>query len=373
MLFIALVLFSAFLIEGIGTYVSVIGLSALFAANPVIITLAVALDLGKVVAVSFLYKYWKKIGLLMRSYMIVATAVLMLITSTGCFGYLSGQFQHAIAGTHQDTVLIQSLENEQTRLQARKQEIDKQIANLPADYAKARRDLMKEFAPETQKINARLAEIDQELPKLKVESIHKNTEVGPILYVAEAFNTTPEQAVKWVILIIIFVFDPLAITLLIAGNFLIEQRRLKKEQSTPKSTFPNDVTAYDPTSQQEDFYFPSQPAGGVKVEVPEEVPMAHLSDDELTEHLGRKVPVDIDGDGIPDITVETPPEAQELDENVRVALPSEREIITMKNLKPQKSALENVDGRTADVQIDPNGGVRTTTGHVYSSSLNRVK
>lgn len=225
MFFTLLVFLSAFLIEAIGTYVSVIGLSALFASNPVVIALAVALDIGKVVAVSFVYKYWSKINLMMKTYMTIAAMTLVLITSTGAFGFLSGEFQKAIAGNSQQTIVIQSLTDEQGRLQKRKEEIDKQIAQLPQNSVRGRRQLMQQFGPEIQRLNDRLAEIDKKLPELKVANIEKELHVGPIMYVADAFDTTPEKAVKWVILIIIFVFDPLAIALLIAGNFLLAQRK----------------------------------------------------------------------------------------------------------------------------------------------------
>lgn len=225
MVFILMVLSAALLIEGLGTVVSVIGLSALFSGNPIVIALAVALDIGKLVSVSFLYNHWKRIGWLMKSYMTVAATVLMLITSAGAFGFLSGQFQQAISGTNQQAVVLTALTDEQGRLQKRKEAIDKQIAQLPDNIVSGRSRLIRQFAPEVNRINNRLVEIDKELPKLKIENIQKNVEVGPIIYVAEAFNTTPEHAVKWVILTIIFVFDPLAIALLLAGNYLIEIRK----------------------------------------------------------------------------------------------------------------------------------------------------
>ena len=225
-----LVLFSAFLIEAIATYVSVVGLSSLFAANLVIIILAMAFDLGKIVSVSFLYRHFKSINFIMRGYMLAATFVLMMITSAGAFGYLSGEFQKAISDTNQTQVIKQALEEEQARLQARKKEIDNQIAKLPDNSVRGRTALMKQFEPEVSKINERLIDIDAELPKLKIEAIKKGVEVGPIIYIAESFNTTPEVAVKWVILVMILVFDPLAITLLLAGNFLIAKEKEEKEQ-----------------------------------------------------------------------------------------------------------------------------------------------
>ena len=374
MFFIALVLFAALFIEGIGTYISVAGLGHLFNMNPVIILMAIALDIGKVAGVSFLYKYWKDIKLLMKGFMIPATAVLMLITSTGVFGYLSQQFQHAIVTNNQDTIIITSLEGEQTKLQARKQEIDKQIANLPADYARARRQLMQEFAPETDRINKRLVEIDVQLPQLKSANVKQSADLGPILYVAEAFNTTPEKAVKYVILTIIFVFDPFAIVLLIAGNFLIERRK-KPEPAAPvmvvgevtgplmttttgttdeyykeqvekaadpdavlKSSFDADelsagmdtLAAYSPDSDKDIFFGPHP--GGATVEVPDDMP------------LDTPAPV------VEEYTASTS----------RPALPeekgedAERDVITLPQLQTPRSSLEHIDARRADVVMSLN-------------------
>lgn len=234
MFFIILVLLAALLIEGIGTYMSVIGLAALFAANPVIIVMAIALDVGKVVSVSFLYRNWKKVNFIMKSYMTIAALTLILITSAGVFGYLSAEFQKAIQGTSENVVLVQSMEDEKARLAARKIEIDSQIAAIPPDFVTGRRQAIEAFAGEVETINSRLIEIEDELPALKIDAIKKEVEVGPIMYIAEAFSVTPEQAVKYIIMTIIFVFDPLAIALLIAGNFLLMER--KKPQEEKKSS-----------------------------------------------------------------------------------------------------------------------------------------
>jgi hypothetical protein len=249
MFFAILVLCSAFLIEVIGTFISVIGLSDLFARNPIIMTLAVALDLGKVVTVSFLYKHWKKINFLMKSYMTLAAIVLMTITSTGAFGYLSGQFQHSIETTNKNAILLQSLKAQQAQLESRKEQIDAQIAKIPPNYITGRRLIMQQYKPATDRIDAQLAKLSAEIPKLEIANVSQNTTVGPIIYVAQAFNTDPEHAVKYVILIIIFVFDPLAISLILAGNFLIEQRQ-KKQLDTKKEDPPSSFTIKVPLEQQ---------------------------------------------------------------------------------------------------------------------------
>ena len=230
MFFAILVFISAFLIESIGTYVSVLGLSSLFSANPIIITLAVSLDLAKLVTVSFLYKEWKNVNRVMRAYMLLASAILMIITSAGAAGYLTAEFQKAIVPTKAGDIQVAAMIEEKARLEARKKEIDTQIAKLPDNFVKGRQKLMDGFKTETDHLNKRTLEIDVELPKIKIAQVDKNAHAGPILAIAEAFDSTPEKAVKWVILLIIFVFDPLAVVLIIAGNYLIAKREKEKEE-----------------------------------------------------------------------------------------------------------------------------------------------
>lgn len=353
MTFIVLVFLAAFALESMGTWVSIIGLSSLFAGSPLVIALAVCLDFAKVVGVSFLYKYWSKVNWLMKSYMTVASIVLMLITSAGAFGFLSSEFQKAISNTNQQEVVLAALTEEQGRLQARKEEIDSQIAKLPDNSVRGRTNLMKQFAPEVKHINERLIKIDEELPKLKIEAIKKGVEVGPIIYIAQAFNTTPEHAVKWIILIIIFVFDPLAIALLLAGNYLIEIRP-KKEKAIENYELP------------EPEIFPKMPV----VRLPKEPAVVETtagSDPEIEQSVvtvseePREIiqPIEEVRDN------EEGKRPEELKDTIEQApapidepLPEEpaREVITIKQITkppPVKSSLEGVDGTRGDIQMGP--------------------
>lgn len=234
MLFAILVFVSAFLIEAIGSYISIVGLSALFSTNPVIIALALSLDIAKVITVSFLYKHWGLIPRTMKYYMTVAAAILMVITSSGAAGYLSAEFQKAILPTKGSEIQVKAMTDEKVRLEARKVDIDKQISQLPPENVRGRQKLQKQFAGELEHLNSRIVEIDQELPKLQMEQVDVNAHAGPILYIAQAFDTTVESAVKYVILLIIFVFDPLAVAMIIAGNFLLDQRKKERDEISDK-------------------------------------------------------------------------------------------------------------------------------------------
>lgn len=370
MFFTSLLLLAAFLIEGIGTYVSVQGLAALFSSNIVIIILAVSLDLAKIVAVSFLYRHWRDINMFMKCYMTTACAVLMLITSAGAFGFLSAEFQKAITSTNSQGVVIKSMQDEQTRLQKRKEEIDRQIAQLPDTNTRGRVALIKQFGPEVTRINDRLAEIDSELPKLQVETIKKNVEVGPIIYIAEAFSTTPEQAVKWVILTIIFVFDPLAVALLICGNFLIRLQKERAEISertqqivqVPQYTEPENQTISIPPQSQEQS--PPRPTERVtevsskpepednfpeiKFTTPEAVmPVAVTAEESAATVATPQEEAELP---VVEIAAEQTEHDQQQEVELVVAAPEPEEIVS----EPAaiKSCLESPDIKGGDVELD---------------------
>lgn len=229
MIFIFVTFLAAFLIEGLGTAVSVIGLSTLFGANPIIIALAISLDAGKLVVVSLLYNYWKQMGIVMKSYAMLASLVTMIITSAGAAGYLTGEFQKAIIGTQETELKVNVLREQQAKYEERKKQIDNQIANLPEKTTVNQRiRLMKQFQDEQKALQTKIEEIDKQLPELQLKQIGVEAKAGPILYISKAFDVPVEVAVKYVVLLIIFVFDPLAVFLMVAGNFLLEQRKNQK-------------------------------------------------------------------------------------------------------------------------------------------------
>ena len=239
MTFVTVVFLAAFCMEGIGSYVSIIGLGELFARDIVILAMALILDIAKIVTVSFLYQYWVALKREMKYYMMFAVIVLMTITSVGAFGYLSAAFQKAMQPNLEVILKVDSYKREKEQLMferesllERKSKIDQQIAQLPPESIRGRRTLIQSFKPETDQILSRTGEItkrvDQltgDIMKAENENIEKSVHAGPIIYISKAFNISIEDASKWIILVIISVFDPLAIVLIIAGNFLIVQRK----------------------------------------------------------------------------------------------------------------------------------------------------
>ena len=238
MLFTRLTFLAAFFIEGLASLVSIIGISSLFGNNLIVMSLMGALDVGKILIVSLLYTYWSNLPKLMKAYALIAATITMVITSAGAAGYLSSAFQQAIIGTQEGALQVATLKEQQSKYEDRKKQIDDQIANLDSTTSVNQRlRLMNGFKQEQARLDAQILEIDKQLPALQISQIKTEAKAGPILFIAKAFDISVENAIKWVILLIVFVFDPLAIFLVISGNFLYAQYRQNKQEigSVPKA------------------------------------------------------------------------------------------------------------------------------------------
>ena len=219
---------SAIALSVVAAYYSVIGLAQIFPGSywPIIIMGSV-LEISKLVTVSWLYNNWNDTVRVMRYYFLIAIILLMLITSMGIFGYLSKAHLDTNVNINANSVQLKTLETQE------------RIAKERLNYLLQRAG---DPATATKKIDTQIQEVQADLKKLSSEKLpllsEENllmAEVGPIQYIAELFYTKDDagfidKAVRLVILIIIVVFDPLAILLLIASNqTLVRMRNLKSE------------------------------------------------------------------------------------------------------------------------------------------------
>jgi len=224
---------SAIALSVVAAYYSVIGLAQIFPGSywPIIIMGSV-LEISKLVTVSWLYNNWNDTVRIMRYYFLIAIVLLMLITSMGIFGYLSKAHLDTNVNINANSVQLKTLEAQE--------KIAKERLNYLLQRAGDPATATKKIDTQIQEVQADLKKLSNEkLPLLSEENILM-AEVGPIQYIAELFYTKDDagfidKAVRLVILIIIVVFDPLAILLLIASNqTLIRIRNLKSETKEPK-------------------------------------------------------------------------------------------------------------------------------------------
>ena len=214
---------SALLIAGSAAFFSVFGLSKLFAGAALsVIIMAGSLELGKLVSAAFLYRYWDAVSWFQKIYLTTAVLVLVGITSAGIFGYLSNAYQGAtIEFEKQTTTLtykedrLEQLEDDKIYL---KEELEQSILSLPDNYITAKRQLREEYNPKVLELNDEILDIKQDISDLKVGLVQTGVDVGPAIYLARTFNTDIDSVVKFFIFILIFVFDPLAVMLIVAFN-----------------------------------------------------------------------------------------------------------------------------------------------------------
>tara|TARA_R110000803_G_scaffold2544_6_gene8660 strand:- start:6865 stop:7980 length:1116 start_codon:yes stop_codon:yes gene_type:complete len=246
-----LTLLVALSISIVAAIFSIAGLAAIFAAAKIpIIVMGSVLEVGKLVTAVWLHRYWKEAPILLRSYLTVAVIVLMFITSMGIFGYLSKAHIDQTIGTSDNSVFITQIDNKIGRQQKRIDTSEEVISQLDQavqtliSYDRIRGPegsiaVRESQKPERAQLNSivdsasdTIAELQTERSALSREQIILEAEVGPIKYIAELIygDAEPallEKAVRWMILMIIFVFDPLAILMIIAANMTLMENRKK--------------------------------------------------------------------------------------------------------------------------------------------------
>mgnify|MGYP001274039470 FL=1 len=255
MFFGLVTLFVALSISAVAAYYSIVGLMAIFSAAAFsIAVMGVVLEIGKLVTASWLYQNWKRVPFLLKSYLTLAVVVLMFITSMGIFGYLSKS--HIDAGTNTSQITVK-LDRVNSRIASEQKVIDRaerQLENLDKALERyvelgavskgldRRESQEEERLKLTNMVNKSQDKIDEYLDqKSEYELEIKNfeVEVGPLKYISALLYgddalTFLENAVRWVILILVFVFDPLAVLLVVAANITIRDVLNKRKRIKDK-------------------------------------------------------------------------------------------------------------------------------------------
>ena len=267
MFFIAILALSAFAIASSAAFFSVFGLANTFAGIFwSVVVMGGALQTGKLVAASYLYRYWTQTSLLLKIYLISGIIILMIITSTGIFGFLSSGYQQDILPLQQLASQLSLFEEEKQRALERKKQIDAILASGPTittlqkgenidtnairalrETRRSRESLLAQYKDEQKQLTQRIVELDKEIVTLKQKQIEKEAHVGPIIYIAKTFQMSTDDATKYLILLIIFAFDPMAVSLTLALNIALEQRKKETKVNVEKQ---EEITLSEKTSTQ---------------------------------------------------------------------------------------------------------------------------
>ena len=256
---------AALAVSGSAAFYSVFGLSKLFAgASTQVIIMAGSLEFAKLVCASLLYQYWGTINKWLRTYLSIAVFVLMVITSGGIYGFLSGAYQETATKSEfldKSLLVLQTkqerFEENKTDLTLEKSQLNTTISDLrtslsnPASVSyyseeagqvitttssSTRKALQKELdatITDRNDINLKLEAVQDSIMRLDTELLEleigneEQRELGPLKYLSETTGKDMGQVVNWFLLLIIFVFDPLAIAMVVAANFAFAQIKPK--------------------------------------------------------------------------------------------------------------------------------------------------
>lgn len=332
MLFIILVAFTALFVAGCAAFFSIKGLIVLFSGSALAIgIMASALELGKLVAASFLHTYWNRINFLLKMYLCLAVFVLMNITSLGIFGFLTGAYQTHAAAVGSFETKISALQSEKEAV-AKTIEVNservKTLANIrtgqeqriqTAGNLKAPREQAYKAIEEANeeiklkeeavlKDRERVIALDKDISELQI-NMNTTTDVGSFKFIASALNTDVQTSVQYFIFALIAVFDPLAVALVLCWNKLIEERayRKKQEQEEYIETLRSASAVKEKQEESSPAHIPSYtpeilsiPAKPIIVKAPKEVkaqkptgtpldlvsalPIAELEDGDIEQH-----------------------------------------------------------------------------------------
>ena len=266
-LFPTIIALSALAVSGSAAFYSVFGLSKLFAgASTEVIIMAGSLEFAKLVVASLLYQYWDTINKFLRAYLAIACFVLMIITSGGIYGFLSGAYQSTATKSELLDKSLGILSQKQIRFEETKEDliiektqINKSISDLRVSLStpgtvsywdknsetvitttssstrKALQSELKSSITDRENINIKLEAMLDSITKIDLALLNKEIsneserELGPLKYLAETTGKDMSNVVNWFLLLICFVFDPLAIALVVAANFAFSKIKHKEE------------------------------------------------------------------------------------------------------------------------------------------------
>ena len=273
-----LLLICALALSGVAAYYSIVGLIAIFAGAPIsIAVMGSTLEASKLVIASWLYRNWRTIPIVMKTYLTTALVVLMMLTSMGIFGYLSkAHIEHgASVGTvatelavydqriqvYNDTIeanrrLLKQLDDavDQTMSRSTSEVGASRAVSLRQSQARERNRALATIEANQKNI----AQLNEQAAPLRAQLKAVEAEVGPIKYIAALFyGDNPDanvldKAVRWMIVLIVIVFDPLAVAMLIAANrSYAQQQRVDVNEPVTVQSAPEEVEETPPQQTEQ--------------------------------------------------------------------------------------------------------------------------
>lgn len=269
-LFPIIIALAALSVSCSAAFYSVYGLGKLFAgASTQVMIMAGSLEFAKLVIASALYQYWDSINKVLRGYLVLATFILMAITSAGIYGFLTGAYQETYASTQTIERQISLIEAKKANFDSRKleyvyekeqltnsitqlrlaisnpgqtQSVDRNTGQVITNTSNSSRKLLQaevaRASDARDSVDVKIQALSDSISTADIEiltlrnSDQSVRELGPLMYISKLVNVPMDKVINWYLLLIIFVFDPLAITLVVVANQAFDKIKKQSNKST---------------------------------------------------------------------------------------------------------------------------------------------
>lgn len=216
-------------VSTLGAGFSVFGLSQLFSgASHAVIAMAASLEFAKFVLAAYLHQTWTRQNVIFKGYLSSAIVILSFITSMGIFGFLSNAYQSASSVLDSENIRLSSFKDDLARNEQEVARLNHAIDEIPVNRITKRMAVRAIAEPEFAKLAQKAESIKALIRESNLKLVDVKQKVGPLIYIARAFQFDIDQVVKYFILVFVLVFDPLAICLVIATSQALQWHRGSK-------------------------------------------------------------------------------------------------------------------------------------------------
>lgn len=273
---------SAASVASLGAYFSIVGLGALFSgAAMAIFLMAGSLEFAKFTLAAYLHQTWKNLNKIYRGYLTFAIVVLSVITSLGIFGFLSDAYQSASTVLEAENIKLASIKSQQKLISDEIARLNRSIDEIPAARISKRLAARAEIEPVIKELTKKFSDGDKGITAANLNILEVQKKVGPLMYISRSFKMDIDSVVKYLILIFVSVFDPLAICLVIASTHAIESRRHQKANVSEAAAIEAEKTAAVTKQASHSPATPEKPAPVEAQSEPEDIIVQMNFKDEL--------------------------------------------------------------------------------------------
>jgi len=216
-------------VSTLGAFFSIVGLGALFSGATISVWLmAGSLEFAKFVLAAYLHQTWKFLNPLFKTYMTASVIILSTITSLGIFGYLSDAYQSASTVLEAENIKLENIKKQQESFESEIDRLNYAVEEIPDDRITKKLKARELIEPKILDIKNKIQINEKLITQANLQILEVKKKVGPLIFISKNFNVDIDVIVRYLIIIFVSVFDPLAICLVIASTYSIESRKQKK-------------------------------------------------------------------------------------------------------------------------------------------------